>query len=113
MRSKLILLFFLFLMQLGIGMPVTNIISQEKSDTIIPSYINDYGNGFSIEIKLNIALGTHGRGLGVNAITSYTGSSGSVSAGIGSTYYLSEIGTGKSVYKWRIQPKIRKSDYVI
>ena len=83
-------------------MPVTNIISQEKSDTIIPSYINDYGNGFSIEIKLNIALGTHGRGLGVNAITSYTGSSGSVSAGIGSTYYLSEIGTGKSGLEIRI-----------
>lgn len=56
----------------------------------------EFGNGFTFELKINLALGTHGRGLGVNAIATYTKDKGSTSAGLGSTYYFSEIGTGNS-----------------
>lgn len=71
-------------------------------DTIIPSYTTNLGNGFTFELNINMAFGLQGRGLGFNAITTYSGSAGSVSAGFGSTYYLSEIGTGNSGLEIRI-----------
>jgi len=88
--------------QLTLALPNEGIRYMERVDTIIPSYIEDLGNGFTFELKANIALGTHGRGLGFNAITTYSGSTGSVSAGVGSTYYLSDIGTGNSGLEIRI-----------
>lgn len=84
------------------ALPNVLINNSVQVDTIIPSYIRDLGNGFTFELKINLALGSHGRGLGLNAITTYTGSAGSVSAGLGSTYYLSAIGTGNSGLETRI-----------
>jgi len=92
----------IFFVKIAIANPCYGITNIEQTDTIIPSYITDLGNGFTFELKANIALGTHGRGIGFNAITTYSGSAGSVSAGIGSTYYLSEIGTGNSGLEIRV-----------
>jgi len=74
----------------------------EKADSIIPTYNIDLGRGFSFELKASIAIGIHGRGIGLNATTTYTGSAGSVSAGIGSTYYLSQIGSGNRGFETRL-----------
>ncbi len=100
MRKYLIVSFIICVSKLAVASPYN--ITPQQLDTIIPSYISDLGNGFTFELKLNIAIGTHGRGLGVNAMTTYTGNGGSVSAGLGSTYYLSEPGTGKSGLETRI-----------
>jgi hypothetical protein len=102
MRKLLITSFILCFTKLTMALPNDHINNYEQLDTIIPSYISDLGNGFTFELKINMALGTHGRGLGLNAITTYTKSKGSVSAGLGSTYYLSEMGTGKSGLEIRI-----------
>ena len=88
--------------ELTMALPNDHISNTLQLDTIIPSYITDLGNGFTFELKINLALGTHGRGLGLNAITTYRGSEGSVSAGVGSTYYLSDIGTGEPGWETRI-----------
>lgn len=102
MKKYLILSCIIFCSKLILALPCNQSCSPVKVDTIIPSYNADLGNGFSFELKLNIALGTHGRGIGVNATTTYTGSAGSMSAGLGSTYYFSEIGTGKAGLETRI-----------
>ena len=102
MKKYLITSFIIFFSKLTMALPNVLVNNPEQLDTIIPSYISDLGSGFTFELKLNIALGTHGRGLGLNAITTYTGSAGSVSAGLGSTYYLSDIGTGKPGLETRI-----------
>jgi hypothetical protein len=102
MKKYLITLFIIFFTKLIMAMPNDLINNSEQLDTIIPSYISDLGNGFTFELKINLALGSHGRGLGINAITTYSRSAGSVSAGLGSTYYLSDIGTGNSGLETRI-----------
>lgn len=84
------------------ALPNAHVSQSVQLDTIIPSYITDLGNGFTFELKINLFLGSYGRGLGLNAITTYTGSKGSLSAGVGSTYYLSDIGTGKPGLETRI-----------
>lgn len=73
-----------------------------KTDTLIPSYTTNLGDGLSLELSATIALGSHGRGIGFNAITTYNGSAGSVSAGVGSTFYFSEPATRKTGLEVRI-----------
>lgn len=102
MRKYLIASFIISFSKFIMAVPCAIINNLEKPDTIIPSYITDLGSGFTFELKINVAIGTHGRGLGLNAITTYTGTAGSLSAGLGSTYYLSEIGTGNSGLETRI-----------
>lgn len=102
MRKYWITSLIIFFAKVTMALPCTFLNKINHPDTIIPSYISDLGNGFTFELKINLALGTHGRGLGVNAFTTYTKGLGSVSAGVGSTYYLSEIGTNKSRLETRI-----------
>ena len=102
MKKYLIISFIIFFTKLTLALPNDFVNTPVQQDTIIPSYTSVLGNGFTFELKINLALGTHGRGLGLNAITTYTSGKGSVSAGLGSTYYLSEIGTGKAGLETRI-----------
>jgi len=102
MKKQLITLFIMFMAEIASSLPNNSVSPLLQMDTIIPSYTSVIGNGFTFELKINLALGTHGRGLGLNAITSYNSGKGSVSAGLGSTYYLSEIGTGKPGLEIRI-----------
>lgn len=102
MIKYLIISFIVFFAELTMALPNDLISHSLHQDTIIPSYITDLGNGFTFELKINLALGTHGRGLGLNAITTYRGSQGSLSAGVGSTYYLSDIGSSRSGIETRI-----------
>jgi len=101
MRIQSFFIFFSILYSFPIQGRMMNI-HDIQVDTIIPTYDLDLGDGFSLQIKASIALGSHGQGIGLNATTTYRGSKGSLSAGIGGTYYFSEPGTKKPGFETRI-----------
>jgi hypothetical protein len=73
-----------------------------KSLYPLPSYQSSFEKGLNFSIKASVAFGSNGVGLGINSELNFGGKIGSLSVGLGTTYYYISPNTKINAFETRL-----------